>query len=118
MSPTPRPHQPSEIAVPDATIRGLVASRIRRLLLAGGLDPEEVTCRIDHEPAALRVTLEVPEPVSSAVQYALKVRVLDAIAALGENMGQVKVTVEPQTRPSSGRAPADPGHAWDTAVGS
>lgn len=81
---------------PDEAIRRLVTARIRRLLIAGGIDPREVTCRIDHEAAALRVTLGVPEPVPSPVQHALKVRVLDAIGALGQNVGQVKVTVEPR----------------------
>ncbi|MGQ0432324.1 MAG: hypothetical protein ACT452_07950 [Microthrixaceae bacterium] len=103
----------TEAGVPDAALRGLVASRIRRLLRAGGIDPGEVTCRIEHEAAALRVTLEVPRPVSTSVQNALKVRVLDAIGGLGENMGQVKVTVEPPRQPSPALAIVNAGREWD-----
>lgn len=99
--------------MPDAALRGLVASRIRRVLRAGGIDPGEVTCRIEHEAAALRVTLEVPRAVSTSVQNALKVRVLDAIGGLGENMGQVKVTVEAPRQPSPALAIVNAGREWD-----
>lgn len=112
----PTPHgsrEATEVVVPDAALNGLVASRIRRLLRAGGIDPGEVTCRIEHEATALRVTLEVPRAVSIPVQNSLKVRVLDAIGGFGENMGQVRVTVEPQRQPSPALAIVNAGSEWD-----
>lgn len=84
----------SEVALLDHALRRLVASHTRMLLLAGGIDPDDVGCRVEHEAWGLRVAVVLPEPVPTSIEHALKVRVLDAVGALGQNMGRVSVAVE------------------------
>lgn len=89
-------------------LRLLVAPRIRLLLLAGGIHPAEVVCRVDHVATSLRVVLELPVPVPISIQQALTVRVLDAVGALGQTVGRVTVSVEASVPPSRDLWPLRP----------
>lgn len=74
-------------------LRALIIDRIGRLVGGVGVDPTDVVCHVESEPAGIRVDLTVPVPIERSLQQAIAVRVLDAVRATPRNHGQVNVDV-------------------------
>lgn len=70
--------------------------RVSPLLRAGGIDPAAVTCAVTSSGPRLHVVLTGPPP-PQVVERVLGVRVLDAVRATGETVGEVDVRYEPTT---------------------
>jgi hypothetical protein len=74
-------------------LKATVIERIDRLLVAGRIDPEGVTCEIERDGLSLRVHLRVPAEVDDALAQALAVRTLDAVRVSGRTYGRIDVQV-------------------------
>jgi hypothetical protein len=73
-----------------------ILARVDTLLVAAGVEPGEVSCRVEH--AGLRTRVVFSGPLPDGLQSALSVRALDAVRAVGRTFGQVDVAVEPAVR--------------------
>jgi hypothetical protein len=71
----------------------LIRDRIALLCASLDVDPDDVACAIEGEPAGLRVDLTVPAVIDRRLQLAFAVRVLDAVNASERNHGHVNVDV-------------------------
>jgi hypothetical protein len=76
-------------------LRDQVRAKVAPLLQNAGIDPGSVACDVERTGPALSVRLDVPVAVSTAVEQALGVRVLDAIRSSPHTFGQVHVQVRP-----------------------
>jgi hypothetical protein len=76
------------------SLRAGIRARTERSLLGAGVDPAAVDVSFVMDASHLTVELHGPE-VSTAVQQALGVRVLDALRSEPRTFGQVNVTYEP-----------------------
>jgi hypothetical protein len=70
-----------------------VLARCALVLSTAGIDPTEVSCRMELAWPRLLVHLEVPGPVSRGVREALAVRALDAVRATRRTFDTVNVQV-------------------------
>ena len=75
-------------------LRSAIGSRIHDVLQGAGIDPRTVIASIAYDHPRLTVALRGPK-VSTSVQQALGVRVLDAVRGSGRTYGQVDVHYEP-----------------------
>jgi hypothetical protein len=74
-----------------------IRDRIHGVLVAAGVDPDAVESEVTYLHPRLTVQLSGPA-VSTQVQQALGVRVLDAVRSSNRTYGQVDVAYEPTTR--------------------
>lgn len=76
-------------------LRSAIADRVRAVLRGAGVDPAAVSSTISYEHPRLTVVLRGPV-VTTPVQQALGVRVLDAVRGSDRTYGQVDVAYEPE----------------------
>ncbi len=94
-----RPGTPVTAACVTAADRDLdplalqITERVAALVIAAGIEPTTVGCRAERDGASLRVQLELPVPVSRAIEHALAVRTLDAVRSYGRTFGDIHVQV-------------------------
>lgn len=84
-------HQAVEMAFQP--IANDVLHRCRPLLDAAGIDPADVTCRLEMHWPKLQVHVEVPGAISAGIREALAVRALDAVRSDRRKFEQVNVQV-------------------------
>lgn len=71
----------------------LIRDRISLLCASRAVDPADVACVVEPEPAGLRVDLTVPAEIDRRLEHAFAVRVLDAVRASSQTYGHVNVDV-------------------------
>jgi len=70
-----------------------VLARCALVVSTAGIDPTQVSCRMELAWPRLLVHIEVPGPVSRGVREALAVRALDAVRATRRTFDTVNVQV-------------------------
>jgi hypothetical protein len=87
-------------------VRGLIGSRIEKLLDLEEIDPSDTSCWFDETDASLDVHIELPKPVSRGMEEALAVRVLDGIRARGRTYARLDIHVHTPVTPGASQGDA------------